>query len=91
MDLAGEKKLGIEWSNFKWSTKSGLKNAAVTDIILSMLQVAGIISETHIYMQPAVVSFEQDTDAGIIEEEDPKNNVQPAEADIGLDIDNEKS
>ena len=41
-------------------------------------------------MQPAVVSFEQDTDAGIIEEEDPKNNVQPAEAGIGLDIDNEE-
>ena len=41
-------------------------------------------------MQPAVDSFEQDTDAGIIEEEDPKNNVQPAEAGIGLDIDNEE-
>ena len=38
---------GIEWSNFKWSTTSGLKNAAVTDIIISMLQAAGINSETH--------------------------------------------
>ena len=42
-----------------------------------MLQAAGINSETHV--QPAVVSFDQDTDAGNIEEEDPENNVQPDE------------
>ena len=82
--MAGEKKsgslgwhAGIEWSNFKWSTRSGLKIAAVTDIIISMLQAAGINSETHV--QPAVVSFDQDTDPGNIEEEDPENNVQPDE------------
>ena len=41
-------------------------------------------------MQPAVASFEQDTDPGNIEEEDPENNVQHDEAGIGLDIDNEE-
>ena len=41
-------------------------------------------------MQPAVVSFEQDKDHVNIEEEDPENKVQPDEADIGLDIDNEE-
>ena len=29
---------GIEWSNFKGSARSGLKIAAVTDIIISILQ-----------------------------------------------------
>ena len=38
----------LEWSNFKWSTRSGLKIAAVTDIIISMLQAAGINSGTHV-------------------------------------------
>ena len=72
------RKLGLAcWSNFKWSTRSGLKIAAVTDIIISMLQAAGINSETHV--QPAVVSFDQDTDPGSIEEEDPENNEQPDE------------
>ena len=43
------RKLGLAcWSNFKWSTRSGLKIAAVTDIIISMLQAAGINSETHV-------------------------------------------
>ena len=54
-----------------------------------MLQAAGINSKTHV--QPAVVSFEQDTDPGNIEEEDPENNVQPDEAGIGLDIDTEEN
>ena len=70
--MIGEKKsgslvwhAGIEWSNFKWSTRSGLKISAVTDIIISMLQAAGINSETHV--QPAVDSFEKDTDPGNIE------------------------
>ena len=54
-----------------------MKIAAVTYIIISMLQAAGINSKTHV--QPAVVSFEQDTDPGNIEEEDPENNVQPDE------------
>ena len=54
-----------------------MKIAAVTDIIISMLQAAGINYETHV--QPAVVSFDQDTDPGSIEEEDPENNVQPDE------------
>ena len=38
---------------------------------------APLNSETHV--QPAVASFEQDTDPGNIEEEDPENNVQPDE------------
>ena len=47
----------IEWGNFKGSTRSGLKISAVTDIILSMLQAAGINHKTDV--KPAVVSFEQ--------------------------------
>ena len=64
-----------------------MKIAAVTYIITSMLQAARL---TETYLQPAVVCFEQDTDPGNIEEEDPENNVQPGEAGIGLDIDNEE-
>ena len=86
--MAGEKKsgslglhAGIEWSNFKWPTRSGLKIAAVTDIIISMLQAAGL---TETYLQPAVVCFEQDPDLGYIGEEDPENNVQHDEAGIVL-------
>ena len=54
-----------------------MKIAAVTNIIISMLQAAGINSE--IQLQSAVVSFDQDTDPGSIEEEDPENNEQPDE------------
>ena len=43
------------------------------------LVYAPLNRETHAIVQPAVASFEQDTDPGNIEEEDPENNVQPDE------------
>ena len=79
---------GCRQSNFKGSTSSGLNIAAVTDILISMLQAAGINPETHV--QPAVDSFLQDKDPGNIEEEDPENNVKTDEVGMGLDIDTEK-
>jgi hypothetical protein len=39
---------GIDWAEFKGSTRSGLKVAAVTDIIVSMFQAAGLSPETHV-------------------------------------------
>ena len=55
----GDRKLGVapapvgwpasvSWANYKGSTRSGLKVSEVTEIIVSMLQAAGLSPETHV-------------------------------------------
>ena len=59
---------GIDWAEFKGSTISGLKVGAVTDIIVSMFQAAGLSSETHVKPTGEPTEMTEDVAEDIIEE-----------------------
>ena len=88
----GDKKLGVspapvgwpaqaDWPNFKGSTRSGLKIAAVTEIIVSMLQASCFSAETHV--KPAAPASSVDDDSGPDEaiQEYVVDVVQPSDGD----------
>ena len=57
---------GVSWANFKGSTRSGLKVAEVTDIIVSMLQAAGLSPDTHV--KPTEEAIAEMTEEDVVEE-----------------------